>query len=267
MKVGILAGSGELPRMVAEAVRRAGGDVFIAGFEGYATQETVEGFPHMFVRLGAVGHILARLRAEGVSDVVAIGPVRRPTWKNMRPDFRGAKVLAKIMMAPGGDDRLLRIVRAELEHDGFTVRGADEFLPECLAPRGTLGKIEPAPSLAADIAEGARIAHGVGMLDIGQAAVIQQGVVLGVEGAEGTNALIARCGALKRDGRGPILAKMKKPQQDRRMDLPVIGADTVANAAAAGFCGIVVEAGGVLVAHPEETAQAADAAGIFIVGV
>lgn len=266
-RLGILAGSGELPRMVAEADRKSGGNPYIIGFAGYATRETVAGFEHAFMRLGAVGHYLARLRKAGVTEVVAIGPVRRPTWRTLRPDFRGVLVMAKIMASPGGDDHMLKIVRQEIERDGFVVRGADEFLPQAIAPHGVFGKISPDSSFAADIASGAHIAHAIGELDIGQAIVIQQGIVLGVEGIEGTNNLIMRCGALKRTGRAPVLVKMKKPQQDCRMDMPTIGMETVAEAVKAGFAGIVVEAGGVLVSRMEAMTKAADAAGIFVVGV
>ncbi|HAU28493.1 MAG TPA: DUF1009 domain-containing protein [Rhodospirillaceae bacterium] len=266
-RLGILAGSGELPRMVADAARKDGRDPFIIAFEGYATPETVAGFPHAFMRLGSVGHYLKRLRKEGVSEVVTIGHVRRPSWRTLRPDVRGAMVMARIMLHSGGDDRLLRIVREEIEHDGFVVRGADEFLPQALALHGTMGRVVPEESFWSDIQEGARIAHAIGALDIGQAIVIQEGVVLGVEGIEGTNALIQRCAGLKREGRSPILVKMKKPQQDRRMDLPAMGVETVRNAADAGFAGIAMEAGGVLVARMEATIAAADAAGIFVVGI
>ncbi len=266
-RLGILAGSGELPRMVAEAARKAGRDPFIIAFKGYAAPETVSGFPHAFMRLGAVGHCLSRLKREGVSEVVSIGAVRRPTWRTLRPDFRGALVMARIMASPGGDDRLLRIVREEIERAGFAVRGADEFLPQALAPHGVLGRIAPPDDFWPDIREGARIAHAIGALDIGQAIVIQQGIVLGVEGAEGTDALIRRCAALLRDGRKPVLVKMKKPQQDRRMDLPALGRETIENLSQAGFAGVAIEAGGVLVSGIEATVAAADAAGLFVVGV
>jgi DUF1009 family protein len=107
----------------------------------------------------------------------------------------------------------------------------------------------------------------LGALDVGQAAVVQQGIVLGVEAVDGTDALLARCGPLRRDGPGGVLVKVAKPGQDRRADLPTIGPQTVAAAAAAGLSGIAVEAGATFVADRTAVAAAADRAGLFVVGV
>jgi DUF1009 family protein len=118
-----------------------------------------------------------------------------------------------------------------------------------------------------DIAHGLHIVRALGALDIGQAAVVQQGLVLGVEAIEGTDALLQRCAALRRDGPGGVLVKVEKPGQERRADRPVIGPETVAKAAAAGLRGIAAEAGIVLVVDRDELVRRADAAGLFVVGV
>jgi hypothetical protein len=118
-----------------------------------------------------------------------------------------------------------------------------------------------------DIALGFRVVRALGALDIGQAAVVQQGLVLGLEAIEGTDALIARCAALRREGPGGVLVKAPKPGQERRADLPTIGRRTVEAAAAAGLRGIAVEAGASLVIDHAAVAVAADRAGLFVVGV
>src|SRR5579885_1523358 len=144
--------------------------------------------------------------------------------------------------------------------------GVDELVRVAM-PEGALGRVEPDAEAAADIAHGLRIARALGALDIGQAVVVQQGLVLGVEAIEGTDALIARCAGLRRDGPGGVLVKAAKPGQERRIDLPAIGARTVAAAAAAGLRGIAAEAGGALLLDRDEVVRRADAAGLFVVGV
>jgi DUF1009 family protein len=111
------------------------------------------------------------------------------------------------------------------------------------------------------------VARTLGVLDIGQAVVVQQGLVLGVEAIEGTDALIQRVGPLRRDGPGGVLVKVAKPQQDRRIDLPTIGPATIAQAAAAGLRGIAIEAGGAIILDKAATAAAADEAGLFLLGL
>ncbi|HEY1364341.1 MAG TPA: LpxI family protein, partial [Xanthobacteraceae bacterium] len=125
----------------------------------------------------------------------------------------------------------------------------------------------PDAQAAADIEHGLRIARALGALDIGQAVVVQQGLVLGVEAIEGTDELLGRCAALRREGPGGVLVKTAKPGQERRADRPVIGPQTVALAAAAGLRGIAVEAGAAIVIDRDEVAAAADRAGLFVVGV
>lgn len=167
----------------------------------------------------------------------------------------------------GGDNTLLEAVLNYLETEGFRIVGADEVLATLLAPKGLLGKIRPTKDAEADIAKGVPIVHAVGNLDIGQSIVMQKGYVLGVEAAEGTDNLILRCGELRRPSPyGGVLIKAKKPHQERRIDLPTIGPDTVLNAAKAGLSGIAVEAGGTLILDRKEVSLKADALGLFIVG-
>jgi DUF1009 family protein len=185
----------------------------------------------------------------------------------LRPDWRAARFFAKIGWRALGDDGLLRAVIKELESEGFRVIGADSILAAALAPRGPLGALVPDAQAEADIAHGIGVARALGSLDIGQAVVVQQGIVLGVEASEGTDALIARCATLRRAGPGGVLVKIAKPGQERRADLPTIGLHTVTAAAAAGLSGIAVEAGATFVLDRPALAAAADHAGLFVVGI
>jgi DUF1009 family protein len=127
--------------------------------------------------------------------------------------------------------------------------------------------VRPDAEAESDIRHGLEVARVLGQADVGQAVVVQQGLVLGVEAIEGTDQLLARCGLLRREGPGGVLVKIKKPQQDRRADLPTIGLTTLEGARSAGLRGIAVEAGGTLILDRKKLAEEADKAGLFVIGV
>ena len=266
-KLGILAGGGPVPGHLFEACRATGRPVFIIAFEGQADPDVIGDAPHAWVRLGAVDEMLKLFRAEGVEEIVMAGPVRRPTLKELRPDRRAARFLARGLLNKGDNGLLGAIVRSLEEDEGFRVVGADTVLHEMRAPEGPFGKVTADPESKADIAHGVRVLDATGHLDIGQAVVVQQGIVLGLEAAEGTQGLLARSGTLRREGRGGVLVKFPKAGQETRADMPTIGPDTVADTVAAGLVGIAVGAGNTLVLDQSGVIAAADAAGIFIVGI
>jgi len=266
-KLGILAGGGTLPARIAAAVRGQGRDVFIVAFDGHTDPVTVDGWPHLWSRFGAAGSIIARLKQEGVRELVFAGPVRRPSFTELLPDWYTTKFLAKIGTRALGDDGLLRSVAKELEGEGFRVVGLHDLLGELLTPPGPVGRLRPDAEAERDIARAVEVARALGALDVGQGAVVQQGIVLAVEAIEGTDAMLERCAAVRRPGPGGVLVKVKKPQQDRRLDLPTMGVTTVENAARAGLRGIAVEAGGSLLVDRAAVAEAADRLGLFVVGI
>ena len=266
-RLGIVAGGGALPGLIAAACQASGRPFFVLALEGHADPALVAGLPHAWIRLGAAGRGIELLKEAGVAEVVMAGAVRRPSLAALRPDRRTALVLAKIGRAAFGDDGLLGAVVKTLEEEGFRVVGPDHLLGDLLAVEGVYGAVAPDADAWADIERGVAVAKAIGALDIGQGAVVQQGVVLGVEAIEGTDALIARCAGLRREGPGGVLVKVKKPGQETRVDLPVVGTTTVANAAAAGLRGIAVEAGAALVVDRAAVVEAADGAGLFVVGV
>jgi UDP-2,3-diacylglucosamine hydrolase len=202
-----------------------------------------------------------------VSELVLAGGIRRPSLLSLRPDLRAAKLFARIGYRALGDDGLLSAVVAELEHEGFRVIGPDQLLKTEIAREGPLGAIQPNAQSEADIAHGLRIARALGALDIGQAVIVQQGLVLGVEAIEGTDELLRRCVALRREGPGGVLIKIEKPGQERRVDQPTIGPYTVELAAETGLVGIAVEADATIVLDRQKVIRAADRAGLFVVGV
>ncbi|HTP83472.1 MAG TPA: UDP-2,3-diacylglucosamine diphosphatase LpxI [Alphaproteobacteria bacterium] len=266
-KLGVLAGGGQLPARVIAACRRQARSYFVIAFRGFTEPATVESTPHAWVALEKVGSVLRRLHEEGVDEVVLAGPVRRPAaWLALRPDWRAVRLLLKMFRNWRGDDHVLSLVVRELEDDGFRVVGAETVAPDLLMPAGPIGRYPAADRHQKDIAVGVAAARELGARDRGQAVIVSGGRVLGLETAGGTAALLS--GSVRDPAtRGGVLVKIAKPHQERRVDLPSVGVDTVQQAAAAGLAGIALEAGGSLVIGREDVAAAADAAGLFVVGV
>lgn len=266
-KLGILAGGGEVPSRLVQACQEAGREVFVLAFEGQTDPSAVQGTEHAWSRLGAVGGALKSLRDAGVRDLVMAGPIRRPSMRELRPDLRGLQFFAKAGMESQGDDGLLRAVISGLEEEGFRLLGIDDVLPGSLAEEGRLGKHSPDRQAESDIARGLQVALALGSADVGQAVVVQGGIVLGVEAIEGTDRLLARCKDLRRAGPGGVLVKVKKPGQETRVDLPTIGPRTLRSADSAGLRGIAVQAGAALVIDRDKLISAADRAGLFVIGL
>lgn len=267
-KLGIVAGGGELPRRLVEIALARGLRPHVVALAGQSEAGTVAGIPHAWFRLGQISRAVDWLHGEGVVDLVMIGPVVRPTMKEMMPDPRAFKFLSKAAFKALGDDGLLRaIIRTLEEEEGFKVHGANEFLSDLLAREGLYGELRPDDQASRDIDKGLAVLRSMGALDIGQAVVVQQGLVLGIEAVEGTDALLERCRALRREGLGGVLVKARKPGQENRVDLPTIGSDTVEKASLAGLRGIAIEASGALVVDEERMATTADARKLFVLGV
>ena len=251
--LGILAGGGPFPGRVAAAAVAAGRRVFIVALRGFAEADVVAPFDHAEARMGAAGEILGLLRARGCQDLVLVGPVKRPSILDLRPDAEGARIMARIGRAAfRGDDGLLAAVVRVLGEEG---------------PRGVMGRVAPDAAAFADIARAVEVVRALGRVDVGQGCVVQQGSVLAVEAMEGTDAMLARSAGLALPGPGGVLVKLVKPGQDRRADLPTIGPNTLRAAAAAGLRGVAFEAGGTLLTDRAACVAEADAAGLFLIGI
>ena len=266
-KLGVLAGGGQLPVRVIAACRARRQPFFVIAFNGFTDPATVDGAPHAWMPVEKVGAILSRLHAEDVSEVVLAGPVRRPgSLLTLRPDLRGVLLLLRMVRRWRGDDHVLTQVVREIEGDGFRVVGAEDVAPELLMPRGPLGSLNPDDSCQQSITIGIAAARELGRDDRGQAVLMAGGRVVAREGAGGTARLLADAVA-SQNARGGVLVKIVKPGQERRVDLPSVGVDTVAQAASAGLAGIALETGGSLVIDRDAVIRAADGAGLFVVGI
>jgi DUF1009 family protein len=268
----IICGAGSLPFAVAETARRQGRRVVLFALRGWADPAQIEPYPHHWVRFGQFGRFCHTARREGCRDVVFIGSLVRPSLWQIWPDLATLRLMPRVIrMFRGGDDHLMSSIMKIFEEHGFRPLGAHEIAPEILMPEGALGGRKPSECEWSDIALGFAQLRAIGRFDVGQAAIVAGGHVLAVEAAQGTDGMLEEVAALRRKGRirsaGGVLVKAPKSGQDRRIDLPTIGPQTIAGAAHAGLAGVAVIAGEAIVAEAEEVAQAADRAGIFIVGM
>ncbi|WOS64190.1 LpxI family protein [Sinorhizobium fredii] len=273
-RLAIIAGAGALPHHVAEAARGQGEDPFIIALSREADADW-SGFDHATLAIGDFAAISKAFAVEGIDRVVLSGAVRRrPDWRDIRPTL---KTLAKVpsvlrTLVSGGDDAVLRMAMDLIEASGARVIGAHEVVPGLLADIGPIGEHAPTDEDLRDIEAGIAAADALGTLDVGQGAVAIGGRVVALEGAEGTDAMLARVAELKADGRVSsrrrgVLVKLCKPQQDERADLPSIGPSTVAGAEAAGLAGIAVEAGRALVLERPAVIETANRSGLFVLGI
>jgi UDP-2,3-diacylglucosamine hydrolase len=266
-KLGIIAGEGDLPRLLIQSCIAQGRPFFVIALEESTDAEILEDVPHSWVRLGAIGKALSALRHEGCVELVMAGRVRRPKLSALRPDLKGTMLLAKLgSNLLTGDDELLSLIVKFLEDEGFKIIGAEQIMSELLTPEGLIGSIYPDKRSQTDIEFGAKIARQIGALDIGQAVIVQNQLVLGIEAAEGTAELIRRCANYRAEEKGGVLIKVKKPQQESRVDLPSIGPATIEALAECGLAGVALEAGASLLIERREIARRADALGIFVIG-
>lgn len=271
--LGIIAGGGDLPLAVAEAARAAGRDVFIVGLTGSA-DDRIEALPHVWAGLGEAGKTIKALQNAGCTEMLMVGKIQRPKFSELKLDLLGMRVAPRIAAAARlGDNAILDTLTAIFSEKGFRVLSVTEAAPSLLAPIGPIGAHQPTADQHKDIARALAIVHALGALDVGQAAVVCDGLALAVEAAEGTDAMLGRIAALPEHFRGSalrrrgVLVKAVKPIQDGKTDLPVIGVTTVEHAAAAGLAGIAVEAGRALILNRAGVVETADRLGLFVTGI
>jgi len=263
----ILAGGGDLPLEVADRVVAAGRPVHVIAIRGEADSR-IERFSHSWIKFGAFGQFLRTIKSQRCGELVIIGKVSRPDLRNVRPDLGFVTHLpAMLQLMRGGDDALLTRAVRLLEAKGVTVRGAHEVAPDLVASAGVIGRNEPDALHCAAIERGFALIRALGPYDVGQAAVVSGQNVIAIEAAEGTDRMLQRVAEMPRVGGDThaVIVKCPKPGQELRVDMPVIGAQTVERAAAAGLAGIAVESGTVILANRSQLRAAADAKDMFLV--
>ncbi|MDH4981402.1 UDP-2,3-diacylglucosamine diphosphatase LpxI [Hyphomicrobium sp. D-2] len=284
--VGIVAGAGSLPREIAAHVTARGDLVHIVSIAGEGDDTDLEPFPLTRVGWAQIGRLLRALRNASVSELVIVGAVRRPDVASLRPDFGVVTNMPAVLriLRTGGDDSILsRIVRF-FESKGFKVVSPVDVMPSLRVSAGPLGQERMTAADRADVALGFDVVRALGPFDIGQAVVVADGRIAAIEGAENTDAMLARLvkppdrrarsvsqgdaiDAPTTTGRRGVLVKRPKPRQEMRVDLPAIGPQTVSRVLEAGLRGVAVLADGAIALERDELARAANLAQMFVEGV
>lgn len=267
-RIGIIAGSGSLPKILTEVCIKQKKDIFVIYIGGDKSPKYLEKIDHKVLSISSVGKAIKLFKKNNIEKIVLAGGIKRPSFKKLWPDGAGIKLLAQISRSKlKGDDAILSIVINFFEESGFKVIGADEIAQDIVSSLGVMGAIKPSDKDYIDIELGKRIAKAIGSFDIGQSVIVRDGVVLGVEAVEGTDGLLKRCVSGYEKEHSGVLVKAKKPNQDRRVDLPTIGTETVVNAHKAELAGVAIESGAALIVDKEEMLKKADTLGLFVVGV
>lgn len=264
-KIGIIAAKGNLSKKLIDHARNHF-DLFIVAINGETDSALLEGIDHIWVNIGEIGMAMDAMRKANIVEVVFVGSLKKPDIFSLSVDKMGAKLLAKIVKDKFfGDNKLLSVLTDFLEDNGFKVIGVQEILKDLVVEVGEFTVLKPSEQDRLDIELGLKVVKELGMLDIGQGAIIENGVVLGVEAIEGTDNLIKRCGELKRtQAAGGVLIKLSKPNQELRMDLPTIGIETIKNMHISGFKGIVIEARKAIFLDKEEVIAFANKHEMFV---
>jgi len=267
-RLGLIAGNGRFPFLVLDAARGAGHDVTIIGIKEETFPELAEAAARppaaafYWISLGQLGACIRHLEQAGVTQAVMAGQVKHAKLFDIRPDMALLSVLMRLKSK--NTDAVISAVADVLHDHGIELLNSTAFLTPLMAPAGTLTRRGPTDEERADLTAGYRVADVIAGLDVGQTIAIKSAAVVAVEAMEGTDAVIARAGQLA--GAGVCVVKVAKPNQDMRFDVPVIGVSTIDAMKAAGATLLSVDAGVTLMIDGEAIVQAADAAGICIVG-
>ena len=265
-KIALIAGALQLPFFTRDALRRAGWDVFVVGLKNFVDPKLN---PDMVIRLGGAGRAVREFRRRGIRNLTFVGAIGHPNLYDIRPDLWSLSALISIMKHQRGYDSMATTLNKVLEKRGFKVVAAQDLAPELTFEKaGVQTKTKPTKSDMTDIKRAVDVSHTIGAMDIGASVVVDKQVIA-VEAAEGTANMLKRVVEMRKNnrrGRG-VFAKMTKPGQDLRIDIPAIGVDTVRSVAAAHLRGIVVNTKTCFVVDRENVIREANKLKIFITAI
>ncbi len=271
--LGLIAGAGRLPHMVAAGARKAGRKVVCVGLADYAEKALTDEVD-VFYEVGVArpGSWIRRLRQHHVSEAIMVGQVTKShlftPWRILRyiPDWRAFRIYYwRLRGKPKHTDLLLSALADELACGGISLENSTMYNQEHLAEDGVMTKRQPGAQVENDVAFGWPLAKKLGELDIGQAIAVKEREVIAVEAIEGTAEMIKRAGQFCKAG-GWTLVKTSKPNQDMRFDVPCVGPDTIRDLAAGGGKCLVVEAGKTIIIDKPKTILLADELGVCVLG-
>lgn len=238
--IGIMAGSGKFPFMIAENAKAKGFRVVVCGFENN-TDPTLAKACDAFIMLGLgqLGSLIRFFKEQNVTKACMAGAINKPRALDFKPDARAAKLLFRLL-GNRGDDALLRALADEMKSEGITVIKPEELVPSLTTTTpGIIAGPTPSQEMWIDIEFGWKKAKELGALDIGQSIAVRDQVIVAIEAIEGTDAMLKRAGSL---ASGCVAVKVMKPEQDERADKPSIGEKTIAVLADQNFCCLAFEA-------------------------
>jgi lipid-A-disaccharide synthase len=264
--IGIICGGGDYPRLVVDACVKKRLNFCLIFLNGFCSKENWPESASISINLGEIGKAVSFLNGNKVKKIVFAGRVRRPNFSRLSIDKKGSAWLLKLGKSTfAGDDALLRALTNLIQEEGFEVISGADLLDDIFLSEGVFSERKPSAQDWDDIHAGLSAAKKIGISDLGQSVIVHDGNVLGEEDEDGTDALITKCG--RRRGKGGILVKISKPQQDCRLDLPTIGVETIETLHKNGFHGVAVEAGKCIVINKKDVIKRADELNIFIAAV
>jgi hypothetical protein len=263
--LGLIAGNGEFPLLIAGAARGEGRKLVAAAHRGETRRELKALVEKIFwIHLGEIGKLVRFFRNEGVREILIAGGVdKKKMFSHIRMDAEGGALWQGLENRR--DDFILRRFAEALEKEGFVVRPSTMFLPSLTAPAGVLTRRQPTEEEKQDIAFGWSLAKELGRLDIGQCLVVRNRAVLAVEAIEGTDETIRRGGILAR--KQAVVIKVCKPDQDLRFDLPAVGERTIETMREVKARVLAIEAGKTIIFNRKTTLHLADKYGMVIVSI
>ena len=266
--LGLIAGSGVYPLLLARAARARGvRQVVAVAFENETSPDIAQAADHVeWIKVGQLGRLIGTFTQRGVTETIMAGQIApKNLFRDIRPDLRLMAMIARLKERNA--ETIFGAIAAELKKDGVTLLPATTFMEDYLAPTGPITNRRPSREQEEDIAFGLKIAKSVSAFDIGQTVVVKNGTVLAVEALEGTDECIRRGGALAGEQGGAVVVKVTKPNQDMRFDVPVVGTRTVESCAAGRIAVLAVEAGRSLMLDKDAVLAAADGAKLVIAGI
>jgi DUF1009 family protein len=266
MQIGIIAGMGELPVIIAKDARERGYKVITVALETLASLEMDSVSDEIrWVNPGKFGELIDILKKHQIKEAIMAGKVPKSLLfkSKITPDLRAVKLLFSIK--DKSDDAILNAITKELAGEGIKIIDTTKFSPHLLTPVGCLTRKKPDEEQWKDIEFGWKIAREIGKLDIGQTVVIKGKAVMAIEAIEGTDEAILRGG--KWAGDGAVVVKVSKPQQDMRMDVPAVGPDTLKSMENVNAKVLALEAHRSMIVDRETVIRVAESAGIVIVGI
>lgn len=266
MKYCIICGNGSIPFKIAEKISLTD-EVFLILWDGIFTDQRLLKFEHKIIPLGKASAVVKEIKARKINKLIIVGGMKFPNFKAIKPDFLGHIIIWKILRLKNkGDDAVLRIIGDAFKKRGIEILSPNDFLDNPIISTVNV----PNKQQLLDINLGIEVLNNIAKFDIGQAIVIANSRIIGIEASEGTDELIKRCGIYYKEGKcneKPILIKLAKVNQDTRLDLPTIGEKTMKNLAENNFAGIAINSSKTIITDPELVRQFANDCGIFVYNI